>query len=147
MKSRQCNARKRSGVGRCRHGAGHGTDHPGYGCCKFHGGSSPNGRAAAKRAKQTEAMERLGLPRAVEPHQGLLEEIARTAGHIDWLRAQLEPLDEGALEGTATGLWSMYSRERDRFVPVCSRAISAGVAERQVKLAEESGKTALLEAL
>ena len=40
-----CNARTRNGSGseggRCRHEAGWGTDHPGVGRCKLHGGASP----------------------------------------------------------------------------------------------------------
>ena len=35
-----CNARKTDGSGYCRHEAGWGTDHPGHGRCKFHGGST-----------------------------------------------------------------------------------------------------------
>lgn len=37
-----CNARKTDGDGYCKHEAGWGTDHPGRGRCKFHGGSTPN---------------------------------------------------------------------------------------------------------
>ena len=37
-----CNARKTDGSGYCKHEAGWGTDHPGIGRCKFHGGSTPD---------------------------------------------------------------------------------------------------------
>lgn len=37
-----CNARKTGGEGYCQHEAGWGTDHPGAGRCKFHGGNTPN---------------------------------------------------------------------------------------------------------
>lgn len=37
-----CNGRKTDGSGYCKHEAGWGTDHPGIGRCKFHGGASPN---------------------------------------------------------------------------------------------------------
>ena len=37
-----CNARKTDGSGYCKHEAGWGTDHPGVGRCKFHGGSTPD---------------------------------------------------------------------------------------------------------
>ena len=37
-----CNARKTDGDGYCKHEAGWGTDHPGEGRCKFHGGSTPH---------------------------------------------------------------------------------------------------------
>lgn len=35
-----CNARKADGSGYCSHAAGWGTDHPGHGRCKFHGGNT-----------------------------------------------------------------------------------------------------------
>lgn len=37
-----CNGRKTDGSGYCQHEAGWGTDHPGVGRCKFHGGSTEN---------------------------------------------------------------------------------------------------------
>ena len=41
-----CNARKTDGSGYCQQPAGMGTDHLGYGRCKFHGGDSPSGDKA-----------------------------------------------------------------------------------------------------
>ena len=38
---RHCNARKRQGEGLCAQRAGWGTDHPGEGRCKLHGGCNP----------------------------------------------------------------------------------------------------------
>lgn len=35
-----CNARKTNGSGYCQHEAGWGTDHPGHGRCRFHGGNT-----------------------------------------------------------------------------------------------------------
>ncbi len=35
-----CGAKKKQGPGRCRRPAGWGTDHPGHGKCKLHGGAS-----------------------------------------------------------------------------------------------------------
>ena len=35
--------------------------------------------------------------------------------------------------------WKLYDKQRRHFVVVCSRAIAAGVAERQVQLAESQG--------
>jgi hypothetical protein len=46
---RFCGANKRQGKGQCTHPAGWGTDHPGYGSCKLHGGSTPNGITSAER--------------------------------------------------------------------------------------------------
>lgn len=38
---RKCNARRRGGPGYCQRPAGWGTDHPGVGRCKLHGGDVP----------------------------------------------------------------------------------------------------------
>lgn len=35
-----CNARKTDGSGYCQHEAGWGTEHPGHGRCRFHGGNT-----------------------------------------------------------------------------------------------------------
>jgi hypothetical protein len=37
----KCNARMQRGGGYCMNGAGEGTDHPGFGRCRLHGGASP----------------------------------------------------------------------------------------------------------
>lgn len=42
-----CGAKRRNGEGTCRLIAGHGTTHPGYGRCKYHGGNTPSSREAA----------------------------------------------------------------------------------------------------
>ncbi len=43
----KCGANKKQGRGICEQGAGWGTDHPGDGRCKLHGGKSPRGPASA----------------------------------------------------------------------------------------------------
>lgn len=49
-----------------------------------------------------------GVPRDVAPLEGLLEEIRRTAGAIDWLGAQIAELDPSAV---AYGLSETIERE------------------------------------
>lgn len=46
-----CGATLKSGTGTCGHQAGWGTDHPGYGQCKLHGGSTPTGKKHAKQLR------------------------------------------------------------------------------------------------
>jgi hypothetical protein len=53
--------------------------------CKLHGGASPTHVRAAQRREAERAVELFGLPREVEPHQALIEEVYRAAGHVAWL--------------------------------------------------------------
>lgn len=109
-----------------------------------------------------EAVATYGLPREVDPHDALLEEVHRTAGHVAWLAAQIQALDPDALiwgkteevekmAGEFPGIdvthaavppvWvELYQRERKHLVDVCKAAIAAGVAERQIRLAERQGQ-------
>ena len=154
MTAQLCGAKTRSG-GSCRRPAGWGTDHPGYGRCKLHGGATPSGRKAAQREQARQAVELYGLPVETDPHQALLDEVQRTAGHVEWLGQIVRGLEERQLtrgvtktvehaDGTrvvearaAVNVWlKLYQDERDRLVRVAKAAIDAGVAERQVRLAE-----------
>jgi hypothetical protein len=139
---------------------------PGANVCKWHGAKSPQAVAARqRRAEQTaavQAVETYGLPRNIDPHDALLEEIARTAGHVDWLArivAALDPAElvwgrhstekgftgEGPVDKTTEQagitVWlDLYQRERKHLVDVCKAAVGAGIAERQVRLAEQQGQ-------
>jgi hypothetical protein len=129
-------------------GGEHGT------VCRLHGGAAPQVVNAAERRRQfaaaVELADTLGMPREIDPHAALLEEIYRTAGHVDWLEQLVHSLERGELkqytyddEGRQwekPAIWyDLYERERKHLVTVCAKAIAAGVAERQVRLAEEQG--------
>lgn len=148
-RDRHCGARTRSGSP-CRRPAGWGTNHAGYGACKLHGGSTPNGIKAARRRKAAEAVAVLGLPTDVDPHIALLDEVHRTAGHVSWLGEKIREDGESALVQTvytkggtheAPSVWvELYQQERAHLVKVAKAAIDAGVEERRVRLAEEQGR-------
>lgn len=134
--------------------------------CRYHGGKSPQALAARDRREAEDAANRAiatyGLPRDIDPHDALLEEIARTAGHVDWLANVIAQLDRDAIafgvHSVETGrgekgdidkttlqagvaVWvDLYQRERKHLVDVCKAAIGAGIAERQVRLAEQQGQ-------
>lgn len=139
----------------------------GQSVCGTHGGRSPNGLAAAERRQERERAERAvatyGLPVEIDPHDALMEEIARTAGHVRWLAGIVQAMDSEALvwgaserqmrEGggptgnyaqvtttAAPSVWlTLYQAERTHLVSVCKAAIGAGIAERQVRIAEQQG--------
>lgn len=142
----------------CTKKAGAGTEHVGQGRCKLHGGNTPAHQKAPQLAAALEAVEHYGLPRQVDPHTALLEELARTAGHVDWLRVQVGSLDESALVGPVgtagvtpegmvhhpkaeASIWlRLYQGERKHLAEVAAACIKAGIAERQVRLAEQQGQ-------
>lgn len=161
MKPR-CGANKTDGSGPCQQPAGWGTDHNGTGPCKKHGGNTATHRKAGQQAAAERAVATLGLPVEVNPHEALLEEVHRTAGHVRWLAevvADTEKADlvwglesethKGATEfpGTDTtraakpSVWlELYHRERAHLVRVAKAAIDAGIDERRVQLAEQQGE-------
>lgn len=123
----------------------------GQAVCRMHGGKSPGALAAAKvRLEEKAAVQAVttyGLPRDVDPHSALLEELHRTAGHVTWLGIIVGALDteqgrgklvENTMFGEQPAIWlKLYEKERRHFAEVAKICISAGIAERQVKLAEE----------
>ncbi|MET9339263.1 hypothetical protein [Nonomuraea sp. NPDC003804] len=156
----RCGGTNRGGQ-TCGHPAGWGTDHPGIGKCKHHGGSTPTHKAAAKAEMARRAVATYGLPREVDPASALLEEVHRSAGHVAWLEQKVRDLDEdelvwgvveevdkgyGEFTGTDTtsaakpNVWlELYQKERKHLTDVSKAALAAGIAERQVRLAEQQG--------
>lgn len=157
----RCGADRRHDQGPCKRGAGAGTDHPGVGRCSWHGGCSPTGRAAAAEAVARKAVETYGLPRDISPTDALLEEVRYSAGHVAWLRAKVaeleaadlvwgvtEQTEKNASEFTGTdtiraaavNMWlELYFRERKHLLDLTKTAISVGIEERRVRLAEAQG--------
>jgi len=149
----KCGARVHQGLGFCTQAAGKGTPHPGRGACTNHGGSTPNHVRKAELERFEEAAVTFGLRRDVSGEQALLEEIQWTAGHVAWLRGQVQELDPGrmwwgpaeerdgarVLKAGAPAVVTVYQAERRHLVDVCRAALAANVAERQVRLAEAQG--------
>lgn len=75
----------------CRNPAGWRTDHPGIGRCYRHGGNTRTQREHARRTMATQTANAYGIPRHVDPADGLIEEYWRTAGIV----AGLEQLVAG----------------------------------------------------
>jgi hypothetical protein len=91
-KSAVCGAPKRQTEGACQRPAGWGTDHPGYGSCKLHGGAAPGpSKAAAKK----QAMAMLGLAGLAssgpigDPFEALSQAAASTRAVADEIGARI----------------------------------------------------------
>lgn len=155
---RQCTAKAKSTGKRCGRAAAKGAT-----VCVKHGAAAPQVQKAAKerieRAKAEGAVAMLGLPREIDPHSALLEEVHRAAGHVAWLAHEVTQLErekvvygvtkavqlpDGKRQTTAEAalnVWvRLYQDERDRLVRVCKAAVDAGVAERQVEIAEAQAR-------
>ncbi|MEU8334817.1 hypothetical protein [Micromonospora tulbaghiae] len=159
----KCGGKRRGeGAGQlCTRPAGWGTDHAGTGRCKLHGGSTRSHVTAGQKALAEKAVATFGLPREIDPRDALLEEVYRTAGAVDWLHQQVQALqanevvwgvteevtkDAGEFPGVDTtraaevNIWvHLWQRERAHLVKVAKEAISAGIEERKVRLAEQQG--------
>jgi hypothetical protein len=122
---------------------------PGLRVCYFHGGHTNASRAAAARhVALAKAGELLGVPLEVDAGAALVAAVHEAAGNVEFLRNQLQAYQLGGGElGRMTAndqlvinaTLQLYNQERDRLADYCRLAIQAGVAERQVKLAELQG--------
>lgn len=154
----------------CHRPKGWGTNHPGTGGCKLHGGSLPGSVVAAQREAAFNAVQTLGVPIDIGPADALLMEVQRTAGHVAWLAHVIAGLESGELiwgmaeeviepdiiskDGevitaqvvgkmkAAPNVWyQMYQQERRHLANVCKMALDAGVNERIVAMYEQIAET------
>lgn len=128
----------------CKLPAGWGTSHVGIGRCKLHGGCTPGQVAAAQREVARRAVVTYGLPLEVDPRDALLAEVHRCAGAVAWLAQRVGDLDEttlvagGAFDGPSPW-YVLLMRERRHAREVYRDAITAGIEERRIRLAEQQG--------
>lgn len=145
-----CGARKKNGDP-CGRPAGWGTPNK-TGSCKLHGGATPNARKHAQRLEAEQAVTTYGLPREIDPHTALLEELHRTAGHVAWLGRKVADLEDDQLHGPVGGsqfgfpkeephVWvRLYQEERAHFARIAKTCHDVGIEERRVHLAEQQGE-------
>lgn len=106
-------------------------------------------------------MRTYGLPVDINPVDALLQEVHRTAGHVAWLAERVRELHDSEIiwgrtetvdrtagefpgvdttESAVPHAWvKLYQSERAHLAAVCKAAISAGLDERRVRLAESQG--------
>lgn len=129
-----CGAKKKNGE-ECRAFAGQGTDHPGIGKCKYHGGSTPSHQTNAAKQEAERRMMTMGAPMNITPAAALMGVLRATAGHVAWLANEVASL--GSLDGPdAANLTRLYAEERDRLTRVGAACLSAGIGKAEVELAE-----------
>lgn len=134
-----CGAKRTRSEGTCTRPAGWGTDHPGYGSCKWHAGSTPNGRAAARVMMARDSLERLGVAAPLAPVSPveLLSDLVDQAGAIvTYLREQVAALPAVLTADGTHPLVRLYGQERDRAARVAKEATALNLEERRVRISE-----------
>lgn len=143
-----CGAVKTDGSGKvCQLQAGYGTDHLGWGKCKWHFGNTRALKTAAAREEAEEIIKTFaaGVRVDAEPDVLMLQEIQRTAAIVEWFEKLIGEMGINELVhltdigARPRAFVDIYQRERAHLINSCKIAISLGLAERQVKLAEEQG--------
>ena len=148
-----CTATSKRTGNRCGRRAGSGTDHVGVGLCKHHGGVSPGGVVQGQKLNAVKAVQEFGLPREIEPHQALIEELHRAAGWVAWLEAKVSEEgpdvlattvfpDEGPPATVTSPFYEILTHERKQLVGVAQACIKAGVEERRVRVIEQGAQFA-----
>lgn len=158
---RQCTAKAKQSGNRCKRVPAHGAT-----VCNIHGGSAGAVKAKAAERTQQDAARRalmaLGEPEPIDPAQALLDLIAWKYGEVQWLRDKVQELEpdklvwgktehkEGvSVEGPVDVVtekaapsvwWSLLRQAEDQLSEYASKALRAGVAERQIRLAESTGQ-------
>jgi len=138
-----CGAQRHDGEF-CAQRAGWGTEHPGTGRCRWHGGQLRSGLAAAAR----EEMRGMATPSNVSPGQALGGVLRLAAGQLVYASTQVARLrDDDLFEraySPAGGVFKLVPHhwlklQRDVMNDVAryaKLAADAGVAEREQQLAE-----------
>jgi hypothetical protein len=136
----------------CRNVAGMGTDHLGFGKCKRHLGCVEQVAKAAYKEMAADYVNSAPImlhePIELHPIDAIMEVIKRRAGFIRWLEHKIEAEGEHGLhqEALTTGIKSpsvwvkLLNDEQVELVKASAIALNAGVAERQVRLAEQQGQ-------
>lgn len=137
-----CGAKRRQG-GDCKMPKGMGTDHYGFGHCKYHGGNLPNHK---KNAVKQQAIL-MGAPKEINPLDAMMWCIRLTAGEVEFCTQQLELIkEEDWLQDTIIGkqlhIWATERQKAvDRLAKHSKDALALGIAERAVRLAEQYGSS------
>ncbi|MEW6223180.1 MAG: hypothetical protein AB1627_00985 [Chloroflexota bacterium] len=145
---RQCGAKGKPGrTEHCRQPKGFGTSHPGTGRCKFHGGSSPNGRRHARREAAELALLALGVPHGDGDPFALLRDVVRHAhGQVLAVGRLLVEVVDDIREGKTPRIAlaeaiALADRTLRTGGLVGKETVDSDVAERDMKLSEEIGFT------
>lgn len=144
-----CGAMLANGMALCQKSPGWGTDHTGFGRCKWHGGTSKTGnkRAAVIEARQRAKEFGNSQSNRIDPADALRQELARTNNMLEWARDMCEKvIATAAAEGAASiniiddtrfvAYKVILDQERDRLVRIARSSLESSIQDRKQALAE-----------
>jgi hypothetical protein len=133
----KCDAKTRRGDRHpCKLAAGHGTDHVGYGHCRYHTGSTRNGTVSAQRKRvEASVQAALGQAAVIDPADGALLAVHLAHGLTSFWREKVaneHPPTPATLQG--------YRQAVSDLSKLSGRAIDGRVLERQAAAVERMGE-------
>lgn len=144
-----CGGSLRSGLGICTKPPGFGTDHLGFGRCRYHGGTTPSGhkRAAVIEARQRAKEFGNKTSNQIDPADALRQELTRTNNMLEWAREMCQILIDSSAAGRGKktdiidnpqflGYRNIMDQERDRLVRIARASMDTTLNARKQALAE-----------
>lgn len=124
---------------------GWGTNHPGLGRCKYHGGRSPTHRRRAALQQLTNELRQLAMPEQVNPIQSLYDAVRVASWREQGLRTLLQAADNLAGpdhlgDERPAIVWQMHDTALRRKAEIAKMAVDAGLDSRMVQLAEREAE-------
>lgn len=150
----KCGARLTKRTGTCNRSAGWGTDHPGYGLCKFHSGSTPNGKKHAARLYAMTLRDAVTVDdeKDLDHLEVMLRSVKVQAGLVEWARGQVAELSNDETTAPVGGsehghprwephvLIRLRGEEEDRLVKLIKACHDMDIDQRRVRVMETAGE-------
>ena len=138
-----CGAVKRNGA-LCHQQAGYGTDHLGFGTCKFHAGSMPAGAAMAARQEALAYIEQkrlLGeIAEDADPDEVMMQEVARSQAAVEYfdevVKEMVQEEDHDPAGARFQKVVWHWNEQRRLLANVSRLVVQAGIAKRTVEIQE-----------
>jgi hypothetical protein len=127
---RYCGAKAKRG-GTCKKPAGWGTPHPGQSVCRLHGGMLPHIVKKCAEEKGREMARAWGIELDIDPFEGILASVRMAYGAVAAFKARLK--DDSKPDSPEVIAWMAAQKHAAQ---IAKMAIDAGIAERQVQIAE-----------
>ncbi|MGR3875793.1 hypothetical protein ACUXZZ_45490 (plasmid) [Streptomyces graminifolii] len=157
-KPKKCGAQKRQGEqgDLCGQAAGWGTDHPGYGSCRLHGGNTRNQRAAARSEMADTQARQILAQLDVQPVADPFAALSLLAGQVlAWQEAISRIVNDlgdrvryegGAGAEQLRAEIALYERAMDRTGSVLGMIAKLNIEDRMARVTERQAD-ALISAL